>query len=127
MTHRTALACLLTATFPAFLAARPPVAVDLPLPPENRLLGRWLSTTGAVRLYMQDNRSVLMEIAGRGEDARPEPRFGHYTVRNKTWVVTLHDADGRTSVYGVVSHGPSRLSLINARGEMITFTRTDGR
>jgi hypothetical protein len=94
-----------------------------PLAPQNRLLGVWRTEAGDITLRLRDDRSARLEVASLQEDARPEPRFGFYTVRRGVWVLTLYDAHDRESTFGIVSHGPAQLHLVDAKGTVIPFQR----
>lgn len=94
-----------------------------PLAPQNRLLGHWRTDAGDMTLRLREDRSARLELAPLQEDAKPEPRFGSYTVRRGVWVLTLFDAHDRESTFGIVSYGPAQLGLVDPRGTVILFRR----
>ena len=98
---------------------------DLVLTPERYLIGRWQTAAGeqVLTLWPAERLAVLEVTPGGVEGATPDPRFGHYTVHQSLWVMTVVDIDGRQYPYGIVPQPPNRLNLVDATGALITFER----
>jgi hypothetical protein len=100
---------------------------DKVLNPEEYLHFWKTDPSGIITLRLRADRSALLKIPPQRQPPQEElviePLIGAFKVQGGLWVLKVADIENRETTYGIVSHGINSLSLVDAKGDAITFQR----